>query len=463
MSENNGGFNMKKRYKILLAIVLIVICAGAGAFYLLQPLKVQAEDPVRGSLAEKVTEQGHLVPGHSITINANMTGTVKTVPVKAGRKVQEGDTLLEIDTAVVKKELQNQIDSLKLQQSAVYSENKNAKAEISVRRTQLEQQLNAARQQYDSLFGDGGTADAQLSIARINYEQAVQSYENARDYYKDMPGNYTPGEGEVQALQSQMNAAEEQFIIAQNNSSDTTRAYFEETIASCEEQLKALGNSGTNTDNSSYAAARQLQITIDDLEEKMERGPVTAPDTGILWNLLSDEGGFVTENQPVAVMYDEEGMLIKVSLLAEDALALEEGDTAQCTLADGTSFEAAVDFISPVADDVVSTVGLTENRCTVELSAEKLPADIGAGYEVDVTFTFTAAEDVLSIPVGCLIPDGTGSAVYVIRKNKAVLVPVETGVQSAGRVEIRSGLEEGGTVITNPYDSKVKDGSRVTY
>lgn len=454
---------MKKRYKILLAVVLVVLCAGAGAFYLLQSLPVQAEAPVRGPLAEKVTEQGHLAPGHSITINANMTGTVKEAPVKVGRKVQEGDTLLEIDTTVVKKELQNQIDSLKLQQSAIYSENKNAKAEISVRRAQLEQQLSAARQEYDRLFGEGGTANAQLSIARINYEQAVQSYENARDYYKDMPGSYTPGEGEVQALQSQMNAAEEQLIIAQNNSSDITRAYYEETIASCEEQLKALGKSGSNTDNSSYAAAQQLQITIDDLEEKMERGPVTAPETGVLWNLLADVGGFVTENQPVAVIYDEEGMLIQVSLLAEDALALKTGDTAVCTLADGTSFEAAVDFISPVADDVVSTVGLTENRCTVELSAGNLPAAIGAGYEVDVTFTFTAAEDVLSVPIGSLIPDGAGSSIYVIRKNKAVLVPVETGVQSAGRVEIRSGLKEGETVITNPYDSKVKDGSRVTY
>ena len=63
MSENNGGFNMKKRYKILLAIVLIVICAGAGAFYLLQPLKVQAEDPVRGSLAEKLRSRDIWCPG----------------------------------------------------------------------------------------------------------------------------------------------------------------------------------------------------------------------------------------------------------------------------------------------------------------------------------------------------------------------------------------------------------------
>ena len=69
----------------------------------------------------------------------------------------------------------------------------------------------------------------------------------------------------------------------------------------------------------------------------------------------------------------------------------------------------------------------------------------------------------ISVPIGSLIPDGAGSSIYAIRKNKAVLVPVETGVQSAGRVEIRSGLKEGETVITNPYDSKVKDGSRVTY
>ncbi|WP_312642877.1 HlyD family efflux transporter periplasmic adaptor subunit [Hydrogenoanaerobacterium sp.] len=454
---------MKKKYKFILAAGLLVVCVIAGAFYLLQPKLVETQAVTYGALSESITEQGKLSPERSITINAGITGTVGKLEFNAGRDIEGGETLFEIDATTAKKQMEDQIKSLKLQQAAIYSGNDTTQAEIKLRAEQLRQQLTAAKQQYDRLFGSGESAEALLGVAKSNYTLARRNYQDFKDYYGD--DGFTSGDSELDTqlytLRNQMNIARQNLIIAASENSESTRAYYNNLIASCEAQLAALGKNDSYAKSSANAAAQQLQITIDDLQEKLELGTVTAPHGGVIWRILVNEGDFVAENQPVASLYLEEGMLIEVPLLVQDALALRVGDTAQCRFADGTAIAATVRFVSPVAEDVVSTIGLTENRCVAELIPSEMPANTGAGHQVDVTFSFVAAENALSVLAGSIVPYEAGSAVYVVRGRKAVLVPVETGVQRGGRVEILSGLEEGDEVILNPYENKIQNGSRV--
>jgi membrane fusion protein (multidrug efflux system) len=52
------------------------------------------------------------------------------------------------------------------------------------------------------------------------------------------------------------------------------------------------------------------------------------------------------------------------------------------------------------------------------------------------------------IPTQAVIPQTRGKSVIIAREGKAVLRPVETGLRTADRVEVTSGLEEGDTVVT---------------
>ena len=118
-------------------------------------------------------------------------------------------------------------------------------------------------------------------------------------------------------------------------------------------------------------------------------------------------------------------------------------------------------FISKTAKKEMSSIGLEENRCTVELKPLSLPEHVGAGQTADVSFTVIKAEQVFSVPAAAVMPQEHGSAVYVVSRGKAVLTPVETGRRESGRVEIISGLEDGDIVASDPYNDNVEKNGRV--
>ena len=453
---------MKKKYKILLTAVALAVCGAAGAFYALRPLPVEVEQVVRGSLSQQVSEEGDLLPEAHITLNAGLPGIVVRLPYGVGETIKEGETPLEIDSAQAARELQNQIASLGLQQSAIQSNHSGTLAELSLRREQLRQQIAVSKQEYERLFGAGQTAQALRDIASEDYVLARRIWRDVRDLYDEDDddryldsGIYTP--------RHQMSTAREALAIAEYNNSDTVRAYYEGMIQSGEAQLAALEKNDAYAASSAQAAAQQLQITIDTLKEKLERGPLAAPNDAVVWKLLAQEGDVVAENQPVAVLYTPGKMYIRTLVLAEDAMNIKVGDTAECRFSNGLVTEARVRFVSMVAQEVVSTIGLTEKRCAVELEPRELPEAIGAGYRAEITFLTNTVHDAFSVSAGSVIPIGTGSAVYVIRDGRALLTPVETGVRQGGRVEILSGLQENDQVISDPYDSRVQNKGKVTW
>lgn len=453
---------MKKKYKIILAAVALAVCGAAGAFHALRPLPVAVEQVVRGSLSQRVSEEGDVLPETHITLNTGLPGIVISLPYSVGETVKKGETPLGIDSAQAVKALQNQIASLSLQQSGIQSNHSGTLAELSLRREQLRQQIAASKQEYERLFGAGQIAQSLRDIASEDYVLARRLWRDVRDLYDEDDddryldsGIYTP--------RHQMSTAREALAIAEYNNSDTVRAYYEGLIQSGEAQLAALEQNDAYAASSAHAAAQQLQITIDTLKEKLGRGPLAAPDDAVVWKLLAQEGDVVAENQPVAVLYTPGKMYIRTLVLAEDAMNIKVGDTAECRLSNGLVTDARVRFVSMVAQDVVSTIGLTEKRCAVELEPRELPEAIGAGYRAEILFSTNTVHDTFSVSAGSVIPTATGSAVYVIRDGKAMLTPVETGVRQSGRVEILSGLQEDAQIISDPYDSQVQNKSRVIW
>ena len=154
-------------------------------------------------------------------------------------------------------------------------------------------------------------------------------------------------------------------------------------------------------------------------------------------------------------------MKLSASVLSEDAAALTPGLKAKVIYADGSEGEAEVSFIAKTAEKQMSSIGLEENRCTVELKPAALPEHAGAGQTADVSFHVVTAPEVFSVPAAAVIPAEDGSAVYLIQNGKAVLKPVETGRREGGRVEIISGLEDGDIVASDPYNDNVEKNGRV--
>ena len=398
---------MKKKFKWLLILAVAVLSCAAYGTVLLKPISAEAEKVVRGDLSNSFTVQGEVVPEKSLVLNSLTSGQVVSLPFQAGNQVKAGEVLMETGGA--------------------------SQTDLDIQREQYRQQLASARQQYDRLFGEGGSAAASLISAKSEYDLAEQNYKNAQTLFDD--GGYI-SQTELDNAKTERDLAFQKYEQAGEDNSDATREYYQGLIASAEKQLNML-------------------------EDTVKPGAVKMPWDGVVWEVYTDVGTYLSQNQPVVKVYEPGDMKITASLLSEDAVLIKPDQTAKVKYADGTEEELKVTFVSPVAGKEISSIGMEENRCTVELRPEKLPGQAGAGQEADVTFTAVSAERVITVPSLAVVPDGRESFVYTVEGSKAVLKQVETGRKSGGRVEILSGLSEGEAVLTDPYDAKVKKGSRV--
>ncbi|MCL1975743.1 MAG: HlyD family efflux transporter periplasmic adaptor subunit [Firmicutes bacterium] len=402
---------MKKMFKIIIAIILILVICIYGALQILKPQAVQEEVAVYGDLIDTYHVQGMLMPQKSMLLNATMSGTVMTLPFKIGMAVEKNDELVIIAAA--------------------------NPAELEIQKQQLNQQLATAEYQYQQLFSREGQSKqaAALEAAQSAYDLAEEQYQAALAVEAELKGVYTTAQ--LNELESMVKAAYQALVaIESQNATTNDRNYYSSLISSIQIQLKTL-------------------------EEEAYSEPLLAPFSGIVWQILTDEGSFLIKNQPVLKMYQSGAMKVVVSLLSEDALNLHLQEEAFIQLNDGTQYSAAVSFISPVAEQEMSSLGLMENRCTVELEPDNLPQNLGAGHQLDVVFSQLLAKNTLSVPASALFPLAGGSGLYIAINGKATLQQVQTGIKCGGRVEITSGLDPGATVIINPYESNIKNGNRV--
>jgi len=402
---------MKKMYKIIFGAVLVIAVGGYMAAQMLAPLVVSGEIAAYGDLSASFTVQGQVTPQKSVVLNATASGTVVSLPFRPGMAAEAGQRLIEIAAA--------------------------SPAELEIQKQQLRQQLATAEYQYQQLFSaEGRTRQAAaVEAAKSAYDLAERQYQAALTVESEISGVYTPSQ--LSELENAVKAAKQALAAVEaQGATGADRNYYSTLISSTRAQLAAL-------------------------EEDEQSEPLLAPFSGVVWQLFTAEGTYIIKNQPVLTLYQSDSMKIEASLLTEDSLGLHVDQPATIRLSDGSRYDARVSFISPVAEQVISSLGLSENRCTVELIPQDLPPTLGAGHQVDVTFIRLVAENVLTVPASCIVPLNESSGVYVMEEGKARLKAVETGQKSGGRVEITGGLNAGDMVIINPYDAGVAEGKRV--
>jgi HlyD family secretion protein len=85
---------------------------------------------------------------------------------------------------------------------------------------------------------------------------------------------------------------------------------------------------------------------------------------------------------------------------------------------------------------------------------------LGDNFRVEARVITWESPTALKVPTSGLFRQGQYWAAYVVRGDKAVLVPVQAGRSSGAEIQVVDGLKEGDEVILYPGD-RIKDGQRV--
>lgn len=400
---------------LLIVIVLIVILAakaGGGAS------EVRVEAVQRRDLVETVTANGWIRPHRSVDVQSDVMGRIVSLNVKEGDRVERGQLLLRIDPA---------------QYEAAVARARGAVSESLAREAQ----------------------------ARAGVLQAQQALDRAK------------------ALRARDAALISDEALEQA-----------QTQAKVQDALLEAARYGVE----------QARAALREAEDQQGKTVIRAPIAGVVTRLNVDEG----ETAIVGMMNNPGSLLLTISDLEtmEAVVQVDETDVPRIHLGDTATVEIDA-FPRQKFAGTVTEIGHSAVRAPKDAQA------VGQNVEIDFEVVVTLAappsalrpdlsatadivtatrDDALSIPIVALtvrerpkepVPSEDADAraaseaavggpqdqegVFVIREGKAHFTPVEIGISGGEHFEVLTGLEEGDTVASGPYEvvRSLEDGQDV--
>ncbi len=172
---------------------------------------------------------------------------------------------------------------------------------------------------------------------------------------------------------------------------------------------------------------------------------IYARQDGIVSALNIREGMYVAPEMELMTLADLSSVWVRIEAFEQQAGWLAVGQKAEVRLpyAPGEVWEGRVEYIYP---DVDARTRALRARLRFPNPGERLKFNMFA----DLVLHAAPRAQVLSIPREALIPTGVEQRVIVaLGDGRFAARPVEVGIESGDRVEIRSGLEEGEQVVTS--------------
>lgn len=178
------------------------------------------------------------------------------------------------------------------------------------------------------------------------------------------------------------------------------------------------------------------------IEARIAETELRAPFDGVIGLRYVSEGSFVNANTNIARLIKVNPLKIEFSIPERYSGEVRSGFPIRFTL-DGIAeqLQASVYAVDPKVD--------VRTRTIVVRALYSNPSDrIKPGRFVAITMELSETNDALAIPTEALIPEMDGDRVFVYRSGKAASVDVQTGLRTADKIQIVSGLQPGDTLIT---------------
>lgn len=172
---------------------------------------------------------------------------------------------------------------------------------------------------------------------------------------------------------------------------------------------------------------------------------IRAPYDGVVLEKLVTEGQRVMAGEPLLRLADLRRVWVEAEVFEQDLSLVRRGQRVDVDLAafPGRTRTGPVVFLQPTVDPQTRTL-----RVRVEL--ENADGQLRPGMYATIRVRAAATGAVVHVPRTALLSTGQRDIVYV-RMDDGMLVPREVlrGVASDDRVEIRSGLAAGETVVAS--------------
>ena len=227
------------------------------------------------------------------------------------------------------------------------------------------------------------------------------------------------------------------------------RALAAEKISS-ETQLDAA-ETALQTARSRLRAARAERGSA---ERALRDASVTARFEGLIARRYVSRGEFVTAGQKLFELVSLDPIEVEFHLPEADSSRVRKGIPIEVTVAPYPDdvFDAIVHVVSPTIDPRTRTLRV---KALVENSDGRLRPGLFARANLGIA----RRSGVITVPEEAVLQRADGSVMFrVVDGNRVQRIPVETGLQRGGQIEITRGLSRGDSVVRRGHANLI-DGS----
>ncbi len=396
------------KYLFWIAVALALVAVFKRAFKD-TPVPVDVATISAGPLLVTLDDDGFTRVRDRYTFFAPTDGRLRRPALKAGARVQRGETLLFEFEPLAPRPLDAR---------------SRAEAEARVERAMVAAQAAEARI---------SSAEAQLTFASATFKRRESLEARGLEAQQDFD----------RARRDKRMAAE-----------DLNAARFDAQVANLEIQIARLAL----LDESKQGGASTSALRV------------IAPMTGHLTRVFEASARTVSAGTPILEVGDISALELVADFLSQDAVKVEPGMRVLIEgwggeLVDGheTTLLGQVRHVEPSGFTKVSALGVEEQRINILVD----PADpengwptLGDGYRAELRIVVWSSEKVLIVPTGALFREDDAWMVFVVQEGETHLRPVKLGQRNGLQAEVLDGLSPGEQVVLYPSEL-VTAGTRV--
>ncbi|MFD2367798.1 efflux RND transporter periplasmic adaptor subunit [Pseudoduganella sp. GCM10020061] len=402
----------RHRARIAIAIVALAsVCAAAWGINRAVRPSVDADDIIvaevrRGDVANTVNASGLVIPVHEEVVASPVTSRVSRVHAKLGQQVEQGQLLLELDD----RDIRLAIDALAEQL-----------AQQDNRIVVLTQEMEKNRKQIASAIE---LLEVDLRSARAKHERYLKLRESGAVSGEDM-------------LSAELNVTRTQIQLRQQRelSEDTRR----------------VTSSGIEAANLQKSI---LKKQLAQQEQLLARARVSAPFSGIVTSLVSEEGASVAAGQLVARVSELNNYRIEATLSDFHARMLAPGQQV-CVEQNGEVLAGTVHTVLPEIQNGAIKLLVDLAEPNNKLLRNKM--------RVDVNIITERRANTLVIDSGPAFNGRGRQPAWLVQDGAAVKTWLELGSGDGKVVEVVAGARPGARFIVSDTASfKELDSIRIS-
>ena len=396
----------------------------------------------RGDLAVTVVEDGQVESATNRDVKCDVPGPIRILELVAdGTQVEKGDVLAKLDSSEIEDEiLKQKIVTTKAQATKVKAEKDLAAAAIAVDEYLEGTYVQELRQlEIDVTVAKQGLTSAEASFAFATKMQ--------RKGYASMR--------EVKVKEYALEQAKRDVGLAELKKEvleKYTRPKTLEELSSARDSAQALGDSET-------AALQQELSKLKRYEEQLEKCLLRAPQEGMAiyandrqgWGDTSPKvelGARVNQFQAIFRLPDLKNMQVRTLVHENKVDALRPGLSATIKIQD-REFDGEITSIANQPEPSGPWQGFVKEYVVIVRIVGE-PDQLKPGKTAEVRILVDERQNVLTIPVQCVVQRGTTCYAFVKTPGGIQRRELLLGAKNDTSIEIVDGLKEGERVLLTP-------------